>query len=159
MVIHTWRIEIPPEECEELLAETVLGRLGVIVAGRPEIFPVSHVYDEATGSIVFPTNEGTKWRAALDWPWVAFEVDGMDADRTSGWSVAVVGRAEELTDSTEIARAWERRAVPWGAGHSPATHWLRIVPSKVTGWRISGPPDRRPATEPLPACTGPSPRG
>jgi hypothetical protein len=151
MAIHTWRIEIPPEECEELLAGAVLGRLGVIVAGRPEVFPVSHVYDASTGSIVFPTNERTKWRAALEWPWVAFEVDGMDADRTAGWSVAVVGRAEELTDSAEIARAWERRAVPWGAGHGPATHWLRIVPSKVTGWRISGPPDRRPLTEPLPA--------
>lgn len=44
MAIQTWRIEIPPEECEELLTGAVLGRLGVIVAGRPELFPVNHVY-------------------------------------------------------------------------------------------------------------------
>jgi uncharacterized protein len=135
VVIHTVRIKIPPQECEELLAEADLGRLGVIVAGRPEIFPVNHVYDPSTGSILFPTNMRTKWRAALDWPWVAFEVDGMDADRTSGWSVAVVGRAEELTDPAETARAMQRRAALWAAG--TGERWLRIVPSKITGWRIS----------------------
>jgi hypothetical protein len=150
MAIHTWRIEIPPGECAEL-AGAVLGRLGVIVDGRPEIFPVNHVYGPSTGSIVFPTNERTKWRAALDWPWVAFEVDGMDPDRTGGWSVAIVGRAEEMTDPTEIAGARQRRAVPWGAGGGPATHWLRIVPTKITGWRIAGPARRRPASDPLPA--------
>ncbi len=137
MEIHTWRIEIPPEECEELLAGAALGRLGVVVDGRPEIFPVNHVYDTSTGSIAFPTNERTKWRAALEWPWVAFEVDGMDADRTSGWSVAVVGRAEEITDRTEIARVSQRRTLACTGGHGPRTHWLRIVPSKMTGWRIT----------------------
>lgn len=136
MAITTWRIEIPPEECTELLAGAPIGRLGVIVAGRPEIFPVGHVYDASTGTIVFPTNERTKWRAALEWPWVAFEVDGLDAARTSGWSVAVVGKAEEVTDAAEIDRAMQRRAVPWGAGCGPGAHWLRIVPDKLTGWRI-----------------------
>jgi nitroimidazol reductase NimA-like FMN-containing flavoprotein (pyridoxamine 5'-phosphate oxidase superfamily) len=137
VTIHTWRIEIPPEECEELLAGAVLGRLGVVVDGRPEIFPVNHVYDTSTGSIAFPTNERTKWRAALEWPWVAFEVDGMDADRTSGWSVAVVGRAEEITDPAEIARMSQRRTVACTGGRGPGTHWLRIVRSKMTGWRIT----------------------
>jgi hypothetical protein len=151
MAIHTWRIEIPPEECEELLAGAALGRLGVIVAGRPEIFPVNHVYDPSTGTIVFPTNKRTKWRAALDWPWVAFEVDGMDADQTGGWSVAVVGRAEEVTDPTEIIWATQTRAVPWGAGVGPGTRWLRIVPTKLTGWRIAGPARRRSLSERQPA--------
>jgi nitroimidazol reductase NimA-like FMN-containing flavoprotein (pyridoxamine 5'-phosphate oxidase superfamily) len=140
VAIRTWRIEIPPEECEELLAGAELGRLGVVVAGRPEIFPVNHVYDASTGSVVFPTNERTKWRAALDWPWVAFEVDGMEADRTGGWSVAVVGRAEELTDDSDFARLSQHRAVAWVADRGPATHWLRIVPSKITGWRITATP-------------------
>lgn len=148
MVTTTWLIEIPSEECAELLAGEVLGRLGVIVAGRPEIFPVNHVYDPSTGTIVFPTNERTKWRAALDWPWVAFEVDGMDADRNGGWSVAVVGRAEEVTDPAEIIWAEERRTVPWGVGVGPGTCWLRIVPAKITGWRIAGPARPHSVSEP-----------
>lgn len=142
MTTHTWLVEIPEGECAALLAGSVLGRLGVVVDGRPEIFPVNHVYDERTGTIVFPTNERTKWRAALDWPWVAFEIDGMDPDHAGGWSVAVVGRAEEVIDAAEIARATQRRAEHWGV--PPATHWLRIVPDKVTGWRISGPPGPSP---------------
>jgi uncharacterized protein len=137
VAIHTWRIEIPHEECKELLAGAAVGRLGVIVDGRPEIFPVNHVYDTSTGSIAFCTNERTKWRAALEWPWVAFEVDGMDADRTGGWSVAVVGRAEEIAGRTEIARVSQRRTVTLGGEHGPRSHWLRIVPSKMTGWRIT----------------------
>jgi nitroimidazol reductase NimA-like FMN-containing flavoprotein (pyridoxamine 5'-phosphate oxidase superfamily) len=153
VAIQTWRIEITPEECAALLDGAALGRLGVIVAGRPEIFPVHHVYDASTGTIVFPTNERTKWRAALDWPWVAFEVDGMDADRTGGWSVAVVGRAEELTDGAEIARLAQRRAAPWGGGRGPGPPRLRLGASTVTGWRVAGPPSDR-TTERLPAPSG-----
>jgi hypothetical protein len=148
VVTTTWLIEIPPEECGELLAGEVLGRLGVIVAGRPEIFLVNHVYDPPTGTIVFPTNERTKWRAALDWPRVAFEVDSMDANRNSGWSVAVVGRAEDLTDPAEVAWATQRRAVPWCVGVGPGTCWLRIVPTKITGWRIAGPARPHSVSEP-----------
>ena len=137
MVVDTYRIEIPTETCEQLLTESALGRLGVVVDGRPEIFPVSHVYDGPTGSIVFPTNESTKWHAALNWPWVAFEVDGMDADESEGWSVAVVGRAEEVTDPVVIDRVARQRRVRWGGG--PGTRWMRVVPNKMTGWRITSP--------------------
>ena len=60
----TYVIEIPPDECARLLASSSLGRLGVVVAGRPEIFPVNHVYDRESGCIIFPTNDGTKRHAA-----------------------------------------------------------------------------------------------
>ena len=76
MSVTTFLVDIPPEACADLLEGATLGRLGVIVDGRPEIFPVNHVYDRPSGHVVFPTNDGTKLHAALDWPWVAFEVDG-----------------------------------------------------------------------------------
>jgi hypothetical protein len=47
----------------------------------------------------------------------------------------VVGHAEEITDPEEIARAAPRRHVLWAAGDT--AHWIRIVPSKMTGPRIS----------------------
>ena len=135
MTARTWLLDIPEEECHELLESSVLGRVGVIVAGRPEIFPVSHVYDRHSGSVVFPTNPRTKLHAALDWPWIAFEVDGFDADGAGGWSVLVVGHAEEVTDPDDIARVVAHRRVLWRAGDQ--VRWLRIVPSKITGRRIS----------------------
>ena len=62
----TYVVDIGPEDCADLLASSSLGRLGVIVDGRPEIYPVNHVYDRETGCVVFPSNPRTKLRAALE---------------------------------------------------------------------------------------------
>lgn len=135
MTIGTWLVDLSEEACVKLLTEADLGRLAVMVDGRPEIFPVNHVFDEVDGYVTFPTNANTKLHAALHWPYVAFEVDGMDD--ISGWSVLVVGAAEEITDPDVIARVAARRNTVWRAG--AFMHWLRIVPEKITGRRISGP--------------------
>ena len=55
MTVQTLYIDIARTECEDLLAAATLGRLGVVVDGRPEIFPVNHVYDRESGCVVFPT--------------------------------------------------------------------------------------------------------
>ena len=136
MAIETWLVDIDDRECEALLARTPLGRLGVIVDGRPEIFPVNHVFDDVDRCVTFPTNAMTKLHAALDWPWVAYEVDGIDESPMSGWIVLVVGRAEEITDPDKISHLASRRHVVWRGGQR--LHWLRIVPAKVTGRRIFG---------------------
>jgi nitroimidazol reductase NimA-like FMN-containing flavoprotein (pyridoxamine 5'-phosphate oxidase superfamily) len=136
--MSTWLEELPLEECVMLLAGSALGRLGVVVDGTPEIFPVNHTVDPVTGCIVFPTNHRTKFQAALHWPTVAFEVDGLEPDGRSGWSVMVIGHAEEVTDLGEQVRAAAHRFVLWGTG--PHTVWLRIVPERITGRRISAVP-------------------
>jgi uncharacterized protein len=135
MTPRTWLVDIPETVCRELVAAAPLGRIAVLVDGRPEIFPVSHVYDGQSGCVLFPTNAGTKLHAALSWPWLAFEVDGLEADGTEGWSVLVVGHAEEVKDARVIAQACAQRALAWRTGKD--VRWLRIVPAKVTGRRIS----------------------
>lgn len=134
MTVQTWPINIAPGDCADLLATSARGRLGVVVDGRPEIFPVNHVYDRASSCVVFRTNARTKLHGALNWPSVAYEVDGVEPDGDSGWSVMVVGRAEEITDADEIARVARDRHVLWRPADS--AHWVRIVPWKVTGRRI-----------------------
>lgn len=137
MTPHTWLIELSPEECTRLLAESRLGRLGVVIEGRPEIFPVNHVIDADTGHVTFPTGVGAKLHAALQWPWVSFEIDGSDTHAEGSWSVLVVGQAEEITDEEVIARLAEQRGirVRWitGAG----VRWVRIRPTRVSGRRIT----------------------
>ena len=134
MTVRTWLEELAPAECELLLATALEGRVGVFVDGRPEIFPVNHVYDDRTGTVVFPSNEGTKLWGAMHWPWTSLEVDGIDVDGRSGWSVLVVGHAEEVTDPDDIRRVAGMRRVLWAIG--PSTRWLRIVPGRVSGRRI-----------------------
>ena len=77
---------------------------------------------------------GPKLQAAERRELVAFEVDELDDDSHSGWSVVVHGRAERVTepdgaDSAELP-------LPWAAG--PRVHTIRITPRRVTGRRISG---------------------
>ena len=112
--VQIWTVDISPEECTELLASPALGRLGAIVEGRPEIVPVGHVFDPESGSVLVHTSGQAELESALNWPWVAFEIDGVDTATGSRWSVAVVGAAE---------RVGERCA--------------RIRPAKVTGRRIT----------------------
>lgn len=135
--MQTWLEELSEEQCLELLAGASLGRLGVVVNGRPEIFPINHVYDCTIDRVVFPTNRRTKLQAALNWPWVVFEVDGVDSDG-SGWSVMVVGRAEEVRDRDLIERSTTSRTAAWGAGDDAT--WVAIVPAKISGRRISAVP-------------------
>jgi nitroimidazol reductase NimA-like FMN-containing flavoprotein (pyridoxamine 5'-phosphate oxidase superfamily) len=130
---QTWLIVMSPTECERRLAETSLGRIGVIVNGHPEVFPVNHVVDAETGFVAFPTHDGTKLRGAVDWPSVAFEVDGIDANG-DGWSVMVIGRAEEITDARKIEHLRRTRLALWGT--SGQERWLQIVPSGTSGRRI-----------------------
>jgi uncharacterized protein len=132
--MRTSLIELDPDECADLLASATLGRLGVVVDGRPEIFPVKHVYERERGCVAFPTLPGTKLYVARTSPWVAFEVDSVDPDGDGGWSVLVVGKAQVITDLEAAARLASERHVRWGSGNSVT--WLRIVPSKVTGRRI-----------------------
>jgi nitroimidazol reductase NimA-like FMN-containing flavoprotein (pyridoxamine 5'-phosphate oxidase superfamily) len=133
MTTKSWLVYLSDEECATLLRSTPLGRLAVIVDCHPEIYPVNHVVDDK-GGLAFPTTAGTKLHAALEWPSVAFEVDGTEPDGSEGWSVLVVGRAEEITDPEEVARMTRERHVLWAPGD--AARWIRVVASKITGRRI-----------------------
>jgi nitroimidazol reductase NimA-like FMN-containing flavoprotein (pyridoxamine 5'-phosphate oxidase superfamily) len=133
--VETWLEELGEPVCRRLLAAATIGRLGVIVDGHPEIFPVNHVWDEPTGCVVFPSNARTKLHAATAGSPVAFEVDGLDDGGRSAWSVVVRGMADELDDPEAVARVAAARVPLWAVG--PYTHWLRIQPEHVSGRRIS----------------------
>ena len=137
---QTWLVHLPMDACEMLLRTTPIGRLGVVVDGHPEVFPICHVYEG--GCIAFPTNPGTKLHAALTWPWVCYEIDGVSPDGESGWSVMVTGHAEVMTDAREARLSAALRMSPWRTGDDVI--WMRIVPSSITGRRIEADSSIRP---------------
>ena len=119
------------EECYALLRDVAtVGRVGVSVAAVPEILPVN--FAMVDGTIVFGTRQGTKLHAATRSAVLAFEVD--DSDASSGWSVLVVGRSAEVTESREIAAALA--VIPDGWVPGEHEHVVRLTPSRVTGRRI-----------------------
>jgi len=125
------------QECLGLLATDEIGRLAVVVANTPLVMPVNYALDDET--VVFRTDPGTKLdqgpRARA-----SFEVDSFDRARRTGWSVVATGRLEEVThyDATTFDRVRRLVVDPWAGGEK--THWMRLVPDRVTGRRIMEPP-------------------
>ncbi|MEP6648860.1 MAG: pyridoxamine 5'-phosphate oxidase family protein [Lapillicoccus sp.] len=123
---------LSPNECWELLRDSVVGRLAVTVEGNPDIFPVNPIVDH--GTIVFRTTAGTKL-AATKGKDVAFEVDGYDAGTSRAWSVVVKGTASEIREIEETLRALRLPLYPWQPGRKP--RFVRIEPGTVTGRRFA----------------------
>jgi nitroimidazol reductase NimA-like FMN-containing flavoprotein (pyridoxamine 5'-phosphate oxidase superfamily) len=130
--------ELSKSECFRLLAQEQLGRVAIIDDRGPVVFPVNFVLDRHM--VVFRTDEGTKLDAACRGSQVAFEIDGADTAAHTGWSVLVRGEAIEVTDPAELARLRNLPLDPWAPGAK--AHYVRILPAKLTGRRISAPGDR-----------------
>lgn len=132
--------ELSAQECLVLLASARVGRLVYVDEQGPVAIPVN--YALAGNDVVFRVEQGTK-RLALEQPVVAFEVDHVDEDAQSAWSVIVRGAAHEV-DADRVAALIRETGghppVPWAAGVHSA--WLRVVSSAVTGRRLGGPPSR-----------------
>ncbi|SDP39030.1 Nitroimidazol reductase NimA, pyridoxamine 5'-phosphate oxidase superfamily [Nakamurella panacisegetis] len=130
---HTGMGVLPLETCLEHLSSARIGRVAFLADGYPIILPVNHGVDH--GTVVFRTTEGSKLDAAeLQLP-VAFEVDGFDAERRTGWSVLVRGIAAPVASPAEIARLSELRVWPWADSVS-RTSWVRITAHEITGRQI-----------------------
>jgi uncharacterized protein len=127
---RTWLEIISPLGCERYLRHETVGRIGVVVDGHAEIFPINFAVDD-DGAIVFRTDEGTKLSALLQSATVAFEIDGLDYERHAGWSVLVVGRARRLGTPEELAAARQLKLEPWAVGEK--ANYVCITPTKVSG--------------------------
>ncbi len=112
------------------MAGARVGRLAFVSQGDPVILPVNHGLDGE--SVVFRTANGSKLLASDSELPVAFEVDGYDADRRSGWSVMIRGVAVTVTDPADVARLNLLGVWPW-ADLIERTNWVRIRTYSVTG--------------------------
>ncbi len=121
------------EECLRLLASNSFGRLAVATES-PLIRPVNYVFDERSQSVVFRTADGSKFHAMLVSRNAAFEIDGIDQDSRTGWSVIIAGMTEEIISPSEVRHLERLGLENWTPGHK--AHWMRIRAWTVTGRRI-----------------------
>jgi nitroimidazol reductase NimA-like FMN-containing flavoprotein (pyridoxamine 5'-phosphate oxidase superfamily) len=128
-------------DCWRLLHSISLGRFAFVVDGWPVVLPVNYAIDGE--EILVRTAAGPKLDAARRHAQVALQADSTDSLYRSGWSVLVLGRATEITDTDELRRLRAVRLEPWARGDR--RHWLRIHPIQLTGrrlprsWRYPGP--------------------
>jgi nitroimidazol reductase NimA-like FMN-containing flavoprotein (pyridoxamine 5'-phosphate oxidase superfamily) len=119
--------------CWRLIASARFGRVVFMRDGDPWALPVNcAVIDH---QIVFRTAAGSMLHDLRDGAVVQFEVDSAERVAESGWSVLVRGRAVEIRDERELARAAESGLHPWAPGERD--QWMKIVPNRVSGRVIS----------------------
>jgi nitroimidazol reductase NimA-like FMN-containing flavoprotein (pyridoxamine 5'-phosphate oxidase superfamily) len=128
---------IDRDECLRLLATDEIGRLAFVAGTTPIVVPVNYALDGET--VVFRSDAGTKLdhgpRARA-----SFEVDCFDRERRTGWSVVVTGRLEEIThyDAATYDRVRRLAVDPWAGGNK--AHWMRLIPDRMTGRRVTSRP-------------------
>ena len=120
--------EIPPDECLRLAGSLPVGRVAVAVAAEaPLVVPVNHTLDGDT--VVFRSGPGTKLTALEQVP-ASFQIDFVDPFHRTGWSVLIRGTAHQVP-AYEVEHL---PVVPWAGGERD--HWIRLVPTSITGRRI-----------------------
>jgi uncharacterized protein len=124
-------VELDVDECLRLLEGQALGRLGFVREGEPEIRPLTYLLHE--GSVLIRVAYGPTLDHLADRAKVVFEIDG--EDEQGAWSVLVRGRAEEVSDPTELERLRALPLRPWAPGER--AHYLRVLASSISGRRIA----------------------
>jgi nitroimidazol reductase NimA-like FMN-containing flavoprotein (pyridoxamine 5'-phosphate oxidase superfamily) len=125
-------VELELSECWDLLQSVSVGRLAVVIADQPEIFPINFVVHER--GLYFRSAAGTKLAGAVISGRIAFEVDGYEPHDRSAWSVVVKGRALLVEKMMEVFEAQDLPLFPWVA--SPKPDIVRIEPTEITGRRF-----------------------
>lgn len=119
------------DECRELLAAHNLGRVAYNDDQGPVITPVSYALND--GTVLLATSPSTQLAQHASDAVVAFQVEDIDAERRSGWSVLVRGRTE-VVEYAQLPASHAARPAPWAAGER--TLYLRITSTALTGRRL-----------------------
>jgi hypothetical protein len=121
-------------ECLQLLASRRVGRLAYVARqGVPDLVPVNYVLHE--GHVLVRSGIGPKLQAAERGETMVLEVDDLDDETQTGWSVVAAGPARRLTVAEVHALPDSVLPRTWADG--PRLAVLRIRPSRVEGRRLS----------------------
>jgi uncharacterized protein len=122
------------DECLRLLSSRRIGRFAHVESARAlDVVPVNYV-SRPDGSVLLLTGPGPKLSAADRRDIVALQVDDIDEDSRTGWSVLVVGRARRLTPR-EVVEAAADLPHPWATG--PRHQAVVIEPTRIEGRQLS----------------------
>jgi len=124
--------------CIELLSSRQIGRIAWRAADGLQILPVTFAWYQE--SVVFRTSPYGVLSELVHEADVAFEVDQVDEEGRSGWSVVVRGRARAAAEPEELRRLWRLNdPVPWASG--TRNLFIQITPGLITGRTVGPKPE------------------
>lgn len=128
---HGQLLELTADECWELLASTSVGRIAWTTARGPVVVPVNFALDGRALHIRTPAYSALVRKA--DAERVAFEVDRIDEQSHTGWSVLVRGLAEVRYGGAEKGPhvdSWPSR---------PKSATVIVAIDEISGRRLTAP--------------------
>jgi uncharacterized protein len=125
-------IELDVAECLRLLAGSVIGRVVFSDRALPAAHPVTYLLDGE--EVVFDAGRGSKLAAAIRGAVVAFQVDHIDTETRTGWTVLGVGEAYDVTVPDRLGELAERLPEPWAPERT--AHIVAIPLQRLTGRRL-----------------------
>ena len=129
-------VVIDEDRCNELLRAHHAGRIAWSAADRLQILPVSYAFD---GSIFYRSSPYGILSELIRPCEVVFEVDEIDQDLRSGWSVVVHGRAGAVAEPMRLVQAWQLDGVvPWAPG--VRNLFIEIRPDQIGGRQVLADP-------------------
>ena len=128
--------ELTQDECRELARTRSVGRLALRTHDGLRIFPVN--YALAGGDFVFRTLPYGAIADSAHGAEVAFEVDELDEEHHTGWSVVAAGTCHRIEDPGEVqAVRREGDPDPWADGSRVL--YFRISATVLSGRRVGEP--------------------
>jgi nitroimidazol reductase NimA-like FMN-containing flavoprotein (pyridoxamine 5'-phosphate oxidase superfamily) len=130
--------ELDEEACLQLISPGGVGRIAYAGRFGLVVLPVNYALHD--GAVVFRTAEhgplDEDLRTGIDGAdyKVAFEIDDIDLAKRQGWSVLVQGPARHLAGAERDAAV---QAGVQALAPGDRELFVRIVPSRITGRRIS----------------------
>ncbi len=130
-------VELDRDECLRLISPGGVGRVAFNTPEGPMVLPVNYrlhgdavVFRTAAGGML--AQELTTGVEGVEFK-IAFEIDQIDETTEEGWSVVVHGPAHHVSprELDSVAACGLRS---WAGGSRE--HFMRIVPSRITGRRI-----------------------
>ena len=119
-------------EALNLAATVPVGRIVFSRFALPAVHVVNFKLDGR--DVVFRTRKGSMFAAGVADTVVAFEVDRIDEQARTGWSVTFLGRAKLITDPREKQRLSGLGIDPWAPGER--NYFIKITTQTVVGRRI-----------------------
>lgn len=130
-VVHGNLIDLPSQECWQLLGSETVGRIAWVSSGRPFVVPVNFTVEDLT--IYVHTSPYSTLAREVDDSHVAFQVDRIDFDNRSGWTVVAQGRAKLRYPGPMTPRGPDVDV--WPSGAKAAT--IAIQVDEVSGRRLT----------------------
>ena len=124
--------ELSEDECWELLGGRNVGRVAYSDPDGPVVIPVNYVLFE--GTVMFRIAPYSRLADRLRDGAASFQVDQVDEEARTGWSVLVRGHAARASN-WELPEAGSR-PTPWAEGRRNLH--IRLSPHHISGVRLIG---------------------